>query len=324
MAIYKKGADPTALRASAERITAHARECDAVRGDAARAVSALRGQWSGGDLDHLMTQWPPIESQLSRFSSDLGRFAEALRRNAGQQDSASTGGVGGSQPSGPPESRPLGGPGEPSGSTGEQGRPLLGGLGLGVAAANLPTLLGQSAGVLSTFSRAEGWLASGRYLSNITQMAKVGDPLFELLPTASRVGGTANLVADMWGMNGLSGLFVEGGAASRFVGRFGVLGPIGVGLSAASAVSNLAQGNYGDAALDGVGTALGMGALLAPPPANLVCGVAGLGLAAYQNIPWVHDTVNAVGSGIADVATDVGGAIGEAASDTWDTVTGWF
>ena len=31
MAIYKKGADPVALRASAERITGHARECETSR-----------------------------------------------------------------------------------------------------------------------------------------------------------------------------------------------------------------------------------------------------------------------------------------------------
>jgi hypothetical protein len=49
MAIYKKGADPVALRSAAERLTAHARECDAVRGEAAGAMGALRGSWGGRD-----------------------------------------------------------------------------------------------------------------------------------------------------------------------------------------------------------------------------------------------------------------------------------
>jgi hypothetical protein len=79
MAIYRKGSDPVALRASAERITAHARECDAVKTEAGRAVHALRGHWGGGDLEHLMNRWPPVEAQLAQFGSDLGRLYAAGR-----------------------------------------------------------------------------------------------------------------------------------------------------------------------------------------------------------------------------------------------------
>ena len=42
MAIYKKGADPVALRSAADRLTAHARDCESVRSEASRAVGALR------------------------------------------------------------------------------------------------------------------------------------------------------------------------------------------------------------------------------------------------------------------------------------------
>ena len=103
MAIYKKGADPVALRASAERITGHARECDTVKGEASRAVHALKGQWGGADLDHLMNRWPPVEAQLTQFGTDLGKLAEALRRNAGAQDTTS--GQGGSGPAVDPAAR---------------------------------------------------------------------------------------------------------------------------------------------------------------------------------------------------------------------------
>ena len=109
MAIYKKGADPVALRASAERITGHARECDTVKGEASRAVHALKGQWGGADLDHLMNRWPPVEAQLTQFGTDLGKLAEALRRNAGAQDTTS--GQGGSGPAGG------GAPGAPAAAT---------------------------------------------------------------------------------------------------------------------------------------------------------------------------------------------------------------
>ena len=91
MAIYKKGADPVALRASAERITGHARECETVEGEASRAGHALKGQWGGGDLDHLMNRWPPVEAQLTQFGTDLGKLAEALRpqrRRAGHDERA--------------------------------------------------------------------------------------------------------------------------------------------------------------------------------------------------------------------------------------------
>lgn len=100
MAIYKKDADPVALPSAAERITAHARECDAACGEAARAMGALRGSWGGGDLDTLMTRWAPVDAQLGPFGTDLGALAETLRRNAGQQDATS--GPGGGAPGVPP------------------------------------------------------------------------------------------------------------------------------------------------------------------------------------------------------------------------------
>lgn len=113
MAIYKKGSDPVALRASAERMTAHARSCEAVRSEASRALHSLEGQWRGGDLQQLMRSWPPLDAQLGRFGDDLGRLAEALRRNAGQQDAASGGGAGGSGAGPLGGTRGPGGPGAP-------------------------------------------------------------------------------------------------------------------------------------------------------------------------------------------------------------------
>lgn len=58
MAIYRKGADPVALRASAERISACSRELDGIRSHAGQAVRGLRGQWGGGDLDSFLGRWP--------------------------------------------------------------------------------------------------------------------------------------------------------------------------------------------------------------------------------------------------------------------------
>lgn len=324
MAIYKKGADPVALRASAERITGHARECETVKGEAGRAVHALKGQWGGGDLDHLMNRWPPIEAQLTQFGTDLGKLAEALRRNAGAQDTTSGQGAGGVGPMGGPGSGlPLGpgGPTGPGGSgPGDDGTSPLDGIANAMTIFGMPSLLAQTAAFGSVFSRSQGALMSGRYLSNITEMMRVGDSMIDVFPGASRFAAGANLFADAWDMKGLSGLFAEGSAAGNAVGKFGVLGPVGIGLSAAQLGVSIAEGDTEGIITNGLSTGLAAGAVFAPPPVNIACGVAGLGVAAYQNIPAVHDAVNAVGEGIADVAGD----IGDAASDTWDSVTSLF
>ena len=323
MAIYKKGADPVALRSAADRLAAHARDCESVRGEATRAIGALKGSWGGGDLDHLMSRWPPVEAQLTQFGTDLDALAQALRRNAGAQDATSGNGSGGVPlglgpvgPAGPVGPTPLGPGGSGPGSVNAADRSILDGLNNGMTIAGLPSLLGATAGVLATYNRADGWLQSGRYLSTITSMAKVGDPMFDLLPTASRFGGTANLVADVWDMKGLSGVFAEGSRAGSLVGKYGVLGPIGIGISGAQLATSIVEGDTRGIIENGLGTGLAVGAVFAPPPINVACGIAGLGLAAYQNIPAVHDAVDAVGEGIGDVAE----GIGDAAADAWNSI----
>ena len=325
MAIYKKGADPVALRASAERLTGHARECDTVKGEASRAVHALKGQWGGADLDHLMNRWPPVEAQLTQFGADLGKLAEALRRNAGAQDSTSgqggSGGAGGPGSGGPGGSGlPLGPPVPSAPGSDGSGPSPLDGVANGMTIAGLPSLLAQTAAFGSVFSRSQGARLSGRYLSNVTEMMRTGDTMLDLFPGSSRFAAGANLFADAWDMKGLSGLFADGSAASNAVGKFGVLGPVGIGLSAAQLGVSIAHGDTEGIITNGLSTGLAAGAVFAPPPINIACGVAGLGVAAYQNIPAVHDAVNAVGEGIADAADD----IGDAASDAWDSVTSLF
>ena len=319
MAIYKKGADPVALRSAAERITGHVRECETVRGEATRAVNALKGSWGGGDLEHLMSKWPPLDAQLGQFGTDLGRLAEALRRNAGAQDTTSGQGSGGASPLGPTSGPGAGLPGSPGGG-GDGGMSPLDGIANAMTIFGLPSLLAQTAAFGSIYSRSQGALLSGRYLGNITEMMKAGDSMLDVFPGASRFAAGANLFADAWDMKGLSGLFAEGSSAGSAVGKFGVLGPVGIGLSAAQLGVSIAHGDTAGIIENGLGTGLAAGAVFAPPPVNIACGVAGLGLAAYQNIPAVHDAVNAVGEGVADVAED----IGDAASDAWDSVTSIF
>ncbi len=95
MAIYRKGADPVALRASARRLELCATTAGEVCDTAGRAVSSLRSQWSGGDLEHLTGSWPAAESQIRALRDTITRMSRTLERQAGQQDdtSAGTGGT---------------------------------------------------------------------------------------------------------------------------------------------------------------------------------------------------------------------------------------
>ncbi len=192
MAIYKKGADPVALRASAERITGHARECDTVKGEASRAVHALKGQWGGADLDHLMNRWPPVEAQLTQFGTDLGKLAEALRRNAGAQDTTS--GQGGSGPGGGP-----GGHGGAGGSSGIPGYDLLKSLwtpvkGLGTAVG----LLGTSMKIRNFLSNLSGWDKDLGLFKNLSQAWKTGHLAEFGTPSTRRTGAPSRVSCRRW------------------------------------------------------------------------------------------------------------------------------
>jgi uncharacterized protein YukE len=302
MAIYKKGADPVALRASAERLSGHARECEGVKSEAGRAVQALRGQWGGADLDHLMERWPPVEAQLTQFGSDLGRLAEALRRNAGAQDATS--GQGGSGPGG---LGAPGGPGTPGGPGGGiPGYDLLKSLwspvkGLGTAVG----LVGTGMKVRNFLSNLSSWDKDLGLFKNLSQAWKTG-PLADF--------GKA-LSPKNWGdlpkfLPSLS----EGGALARSIGTVGkALGPLGVAFGGFTVANDISEGHYGRAGYDSVMTGLGAAALMTPPPVDVVCGLAAGGMAVGQ---LVHDNWGA----ISDFTSDAADAVGDFTSDAADAV----
>ena len=324
MAIYKKGSDPVALRASAERLTAHARSCEAVKADAARAMHSLKGHWTGGDLQHLMGQWPPIEAQIGRFGDDLAKLAEALRRNAGQQDSTS--GQGGSVP-GFPGGGPGGGNGSGSGNNGIPGYDtttawmmplkiltgLTGAAGFGMKAYNFTKNLGNWSSELGVFK-------------NLGAAWKTG-PL---------AGFADALNPKDWGkLPQYVGWLDEGSKVAKTLGTVGkVLGAVGVAFGGFTVANDIAEGNYGRAAYDGVMTGLTAAALMTPPPANAICGAIAGGMAVGQLVydnwdsitEWTGNAVDAVGdfaSDAADAVGDVASDIGEGIADVADKVWPW-
>ncbi|MFM6847972.1 MAG: hypothetical protein ACKOVB_02590 [Terrabacter sp.] len=307
MAIYKKGADPVALRASAERITGHARECETVKGEASRAVHALKGQWGGGDLDHLMSGWPPIEAQLTQFGTDLGKLAEALRRNAGAQDTTS--GQGGSGPGGG-----QGGSGRGGDNGGVPGYDLLKSLWTPIKG------IGTAVGLLGTGMKIKNFLSNlGRWDS--------ATGLFANLKNAWKTGRLAEfgeaLAPKNWStLSRFLPSLAEGGALARTLGTVGkALGPIGVAFGGFTVANDISEGHYGRAGYDSVMTGLGAAALMTPPPVDVVCGIAAGGMAVgklvYDNRDTITDFTGDAVDAVGDFASDAGDAIADVADKVW-------
>jgi len=108
-------------------------------------------------------------------------------------------------------------------------------------------------------------------------------------------------------------------AFSAFDGLGKGLGVLGVGLDGMDAINSLADHEYGDAAYSSAKALIGAGSFL-PPPAGTACMVASAGLALYDNVPVVHDSVNWVGGQIADGA----GAVKDSIADGAEAVGDFF
>jgi len=94
------------------------------------------------------------------------------------------------------------------------------------------------------------------------------------------------------------------------LGTFGkALGPLGVALQAGTTAKDLADKKYGAALLDGSQTVLMGASLLAPPPADLICGAAALGIMAWQHREAIGHFAEKVGDDVAHGAEKVGGGI---------------
>jgi uncharacterized protein YukE len=299
MAIYKKGADPVALRASAERLSGHARECEGVKSEAGRAVQALRGQWGGADLDHLMNRWPPVEAQLSAFGTDLGKLAEALRRNAGQQDTASNAG---SAPGGVP-----GLPGVPGPA--------------GLAGYDLTKALFTPFKALGTLGTVSGMALK---LKNFTNNLGHFDDELSLVKNLKNAWTTGHLAdfGDALAPKNWSKLsnFVpaleDGSKLAKGLGAFGkVLGPAGVALGGFTVANDIAEGHYGRATYDGAMTTLGAIALIPFPPTQVIAGVAAGAMAAGELVYDHWDDISHFAGEATHAVSDLAGDVADKAGD---------
>lgn len=315
MAVMRQGMNPTALSPSVGRLRGYATECDQVVTSATGAVNNLKGEWGGNDGAKFVSEWASAQGTIGSAAQRLREMATALERNIQAQDTASGGSSGVPIP-------PLGpvppltdhtsvGP-SGSGTQDYSGNSVLNGIdtALQVKGAIPLALAGTAWGIAKS---------TGGNLSTLTAGALQYSDEFAAATRSGKTAGTLNAIADMMEYKGLSGAFAEGSRASSVVGRFGVLGPIGLGVSALQLGHAIAYGDTGDIVSSGVNTALAAGALFAPPPINIACGVGSL----VMMIPGVSDFVGDVGEDVVGVVKDVGDAIADGASKAWDAITPW-
>lgn len=104
----------------------------------------------------------------------------------------------------------------------------------------------------------------------------------------------------------------EDGKAAKFFSVGGkALGGLGVGLDTLDAFNNFSKGEIGEGIYSSVKAGLGV-ACFAPPPIGTAAMVASGALAIYDNVPFVHDAVNATGKAIGDAAVGAWNAGGKA------------
>jgi len=297
--------------------------------------------WKGPDADTFRQEWNSGHRQsLTNATTILRTASTALIKNADDQETTSTDGGAFGGGSGPGGSGP-GGDGSGDGSSGGDGdTPTIPG---GTDEQNdlLLEILNNPALLL-----AEDFFDSAAVvdlMNTLTQLRLAGQ--FSTLEGAigfSRFANGFNTLNDFlggqnWGSltQSLSNVVTDTawagriGTAAEFLGSAGkVLGPAGAVLGVITVGADIAEGNYGRAAYDGVATGLGIAALVTPPPANVALGIAAGGMALggllYDNVPVFHDAVDATGefigdaaNAVGDAASDFAGGVADVAEDLW-------
>lgn len=312
MAIFAKGADPDVLEAVAGRLKGYSASIEEVRSTATTSIGLLKGNWTGGDLEALMGRWPDADHQLVLCRETLDSMRGTLERNAKAQRTTSGGGPGAAGGPGTP-----GGPGGSGGGKNGQGKPdtplvqsILKGL---FTAVKAPTFLKSPLLIANFIKNLDGWDKDLGIFKNLGAIWKSEGALGDLgrLLTPATLGELGKVVP-----------FIEdGGKLARNLGVMGkFLGPVGAAFAGVSTIEDLAHGNYGRAAYDGVMTAVSVAACFPPLTAVAapIAGVMALGELVYDHWDSIKGFVGDVGHGIGHVASSVGHGI----SHAWHSLFG--
>ncbi|HSL38171.1 MAG TPA: hypothetical protein VK883_15240 [Arthrobacter sp.] len=311
------GADVAQLRTLAQQF---GKTSETLLQQSTALTSAINNNtaWKGADGARFTSEWNSSHRALvQKTAFALKAESTRLTTHADQQEKASTNasGAGGPGVSGTPGSP--GGPGGPGPRNDPWGpdwlagpdSPFRGGWDIYNLVKVLPNLRSGlfDIGAMLHKSRIGDFLdaSAWRTFQNSSEFSKffnVSNQLFE-----GRWHEAFNLT--------------EGTKAFQaFDGLGKGLGVLGVGLDSLDAVNAAKDGDYSSAAYSGTKALIGAGSFL-PPPAGTVCMVASAGLAIYDNVPVVHDSVNYVGGKIADGAGAVADSVSDGAEAVADTVS---
>lgn len=316
------GANPEQLRSLAQQCSTGAQSLL----DISASVSAVinnPGFWQGNDADRTRQRWNTVlRMQILSASSTLDRAKSELLEQAADQERTSSDSDGSGSAGTPggvtaPGMTPAGGPADTplSGEDGNVPGPdwLLG-----------PDSPFRDGWDVYQLAKAFPNIRAGLFdiSAMLTPALRSGflDPTaWTALRDSNVLSGFFNTSSDLFDGNWHTALKLA--EDSRAFAAFDVLGKglgvVGTGLDLYDTINHLNNGDTGDAMYSGAKTALGVASFL-PPPVGTVAMVASGALAIYDNVPVVHDAVNAVGGAIADTAEDVGDAISDGAEAVGD------
>lgn len=256
--------------------------------------------WQGRDADRVRQQWNgSMRLQILEATNALEKVSAELLGHADEQETASDegGGAGGN----PTRSAPGTAPGTaPSGDD------------------------SPNAWDIYNTLKAIPNMRAGLY--DIATLLHRGGPFdkaaFAALRNSDALSGIFNTSSDLFDGKWHTALGLAEGtkafAAFDVLGKS--LGVLGTGLDVWDAVDSYQQGDYGDAVYSTAKAVLG-GLSFAPPPVGTAAMVASGALALYDNVPIIHDSVNAVGTAIGEGVADAADAVGDAADAVGDTLS---
>ncbi|GAB4099389.1 WXG100 family type VII secretion target [Sinomonas halotolerans] len=295
----QQGANPEQLRALGRQFTIKSSSIKNVQSSIDQLAARLPQVWAGKDAEEFLQQWTrQHRPAFAQLAAALGENARTLAANAEAQErtSAELAGGSGTDGTGTTGTGTAGAPGSGPGGTDSDNTawipdwleysPFFGGWDAYNAIKAFPNIRFGLTDLYLAYKGLDTLADSDALAVQFRNAFKVSSDLFD------------GSFADIAKMSGLA-------ESSRWMTALDVggkgLGVLGVGIDTFQAVDSFSDGEYGDGAYSLVKAGLGAGSFL-PPPAGTACMVASGALALYDNVPVIHDTVNAIGSGITDAA----------------------
>lgn len=309
----QQGANPEQLRALGKQLTIKSTTIRNAQRSIDQLTARLPQVWAGQDAEDFARAWAQLHRPaFQKIATDLADSAKTLAANADAQERTSAELDGGRH----------GGAAGPGGSG-------PGGSGTAPGGKDTPWLPDW----LENNPFYNAWNVYGTVKAfpnlrfGVTELVRLGRGLDLTADSDKLLVGFRNafkVSSDIFDLN-FKDISVMGGLAetskwAKGLDAFGKgLGGLGVAIDGVQAIDHFSDGDYGQGAYSLVKAGLGAASFL-PPPAGTACMVASGALALYDNVPVIHNAVNAVGSGVKDAAEGVA----HAAESAWDGAKSFF